>query len=155
MSTDAFKQKKNMLVYYHGADAKSINAIMNCGIDISRGSGELGQGFYVGSSLWRAFSWAWMKAQNSKQTDYGVIQYEIQEQDFLNCHLLCKNRAATTATYENLRKSQRTKSWKSGHDAIWAPIVGKNVQHAYQIKFESQYGELFINQQKKKIIWKK
>lgn len=49
-----------MLEYYHGSDKKSIYNIYNNGADISKGSGELGQGFYVGSSLWRAFSWAWM-----------------------------------------------------------------------------------------------
>lgn len=144
-----------MLEYYHGSDKKSIDNIYSNGADISKGSGELGQGFYVGSSLWRAFSWAWMKAQNSKQKDYGVIRYEIPEQDFLKCNLLCKNRASTTKTYENLKKSSQTKKWVSGNDAIWTPIIGKNVQHVYQIKFESKKGEAFINQQKKEILWAK
>lgn len=143
------------MVYYHGTDANSINAIIKNGVDITRGSGELGQGFYVGSSLWRAFSWAWRKSQDSRQDNYGVIRYEILEKDFLNCDLLCKNRLSATATYENLKKKSKTRSWTSGHDAIWTPIVGKNIQNVYQIKFESQHGRDFINQQNKVIIWKK
>ena len=144
-----------MLVYYHGADAASINAIMSSGVDINRGSGELGKGFYVGSSLWRAFSWAWMKAHKNGQDDYCVIRFEFSETDFLKCKILCKNRSSALYTYNKLEEQSHTRSWTSGHDAIWAPIVGKNIQNVYQIKFESVNGQNFINEQKREIICKR
>lgn len=139
-----------MLRYYHGSDINSIKLIRTKGADVSLGCGELGRGFYVGSSLWRAFSWAWIK---SKRQKCGVIEYQIDEATFLTLVLLCKNRDSTHVTYNNLKSSGNEKTWVSNHDAIWAPIVGKNVQDAYQIKFESVIGEYFINQQKKKVLW--
>lgn len=141
-----------MLIYYHGTDEKSINSIIKNGANVKLGGGELGQGFYVGSSLWRAFSWAWQKS-NPKNLRCGVIEYSLNEYYFLSLDILCKNRVATQTLYSTLDASNQTNNFNSGHDAIWTPIVGKNVKDAYQIKFESKKGELYINQQNKTVLW--
>lgn len=141
-----------MLVYYHGSDEKSIYNICNGGADISKGRGELGKGFYIGSSMWRACSWAWRKSKHS-QSKCGVIEYKLDEIKFLGLNILCKNREAMLNLYRNLRKRNSTVFYESKHDAIWAPIVGKNIQNVYQIKLESKKGEVYINNQNKNVIW--
>lgn len=142
-----------MLTYYHGTEGMYIHPIFSTGATVSRGGGELGQGFYVGSSMWRAFSWAWQKANKNGHSFYGVIEYQIDEVGLFNLNLLCKNRASTELRYAILKQTNTENSWNSHHDAIWAPIVGRGVKDAYQIKFESILGETFINQQNKSILW--
>ena len=42
------KQGSNM-IYYHGTDATSALTIASHKIDVTKGKGELGKGFYVGN----------------------------------------------------------------------------------------------------------
>ena len=145
-----------MLTYYHGTDETSAQSIIKNGADITKGGGELGNGFYIGSSLWRAYSWAWQRAQqktsaNSK-VGYSVIEYNLDESDFLKLDILCLNRNSTMERFVDLKKNNLLCQWQSDHDAIWAPLVGCNIQDAYQIKFESQIGENYINNQKTRIL---
>lgn len=139
-----------MLKYYHGSDVDSINDIYNNGADVTKGGGELGQGFYVGSSMWRASSWAWHQAKK-RNKNYGVIEYDINEKGILNLDLLCKNRRSTLQYYRNLKKKKNFKV-KLNHDVVWAPIVGMNIKDVYQMKFESEKGQDFINNQNKTIL---
>ncbi len=146
-----------MLIYYHGSDRNSIESIVRNGAVVSKGRGELGKGFYIGSSMWRACSWAWAKSQQCKSmcNGYGVIQYKLDEEQFLKLNILCKNRVSAQDLYRRLKRTNATAEWISDNDAIWAPIVGKDIRNVYQIKFESKDGENFINNQKKSIIWQK
>lgn len=139
-----------MLTYYHGTTRPAAEAIIK-NIDVSKGCGELGQGFYIGSSLWRAFSWAWNKAQK-EGAEYRVIAFQIDEKQFGQLDILCQNTQSTRETYKRLKQSDLTTHWTSHHDAIWAPIVGQNIKNVYQIKFESVHGEYFINKQKKYML---
>ncbi len=142
-----------MLIYYHGTTKNAIDAILKNGIDISKGCGELGKGFYVGSSLWRAYSWAWHKSQkNGIAKDYGVIEFQLDEVQLNKLNILCKNTRSTISTYNGLKQCDTTQYWISNHDAIWAPIVGKNIKNVFQIKFESEHGKQFIQQQKQ-VLW--
>lgn len=134
-----------MLTYYHGTTKSDAEAILNNGIDLSMGSGELGQGFYVGSSLWRAYSWAWSKARTR---EYRVIEFQIDEKQLNELNLLCKNRRSTQDLFARLQEKYTAREYRSGCDAIWAPIVGKDIQNVYQIKFENSKG-IGILQQKK------
>ena len=153
MSEGDIHQSNNMLTYYHGSNADSIRTIYANGASIDFGKGELGKGYYIGSSMWRAFSWAWLKVSQGQSSSYGVIEYQFNENDFHQLDILCLNRRSAERTYDVLQKNNRQKTWTSDHDAIWAPIVGKNVKDSYQIKFESKMGENFINQQKKSLLW--
>lgn len=141
-----------MLTYYHGTIQSAAKQIIQNGIDISKGQGELGQGFYVGSSLWRAFSWAWHKSNNCHEK-YEVIEFLIDESQLHKLNILYLNRSSTLARYRILKKTKQTRTWTSGHDAIWAPIVGENIKNVYQIKFESSNGRDFIQNQNK-TLWK-
>lgn len=141
-----------MLVYYHGSDQKSIYNICNKGANISKGGGELGQGFYIGSSMWRACSWAWRKANEGKK-DYNVLVYEIDDINLKNLKIVRWGRRKTLEEYKKRKKERTTETWISGNDAIWAPIVGGNIRDVMQIKFESDAGQNFINQQKHTLLW--
>lgn len=143
-----------MLAYYHGTTKDAIDVILKNGIDISKGRGELGRGFYIGSSLWRAYSWAWHKSQkNGNAKGYGVIEFQLDEVQLNRLDILCKNTQSTRNTYVFLKRKNLTQCWTSNHDAIWAPIVGGNITNVFQIKFESEPGRQFIQQQTR-VLWR-
>lgn len=141
-----------MLTYYHGTDDASAQAIYSTGADIEKGQGELGKGFYIGSSMWRAFSWAWLRAKKEKCSSYAVIEYRIAECDLLKLNLLCLNRQSAVGIFSYLKQTNQKETWMSNHDAIWAPLVGQNIKDSFQIKFESSQGEIFINHQNKTLL---
>ncbi len=141
-----------MLVYYHGSDLKSLNNICNKGANINKGRGELGKGFYIGSSMWRACSWAWRKS-NKGQNDYNILIYEIDDVNLGNLKIIRWGRRKTQEEYKRRKKEHTTRTWISENDAIWAPIVGGNIRNVMQIKFESNAGQTFINQQNHTLLW--
>lgn len=136
------------MLYYHGSDIDSINSIMQNGADIDKGGGELGKGFYIGSSMWRAFSWAWHKAKKINK-DYAVIEFDFNDNEFVKLNIQYYNKSSALNVYENLKQNKNIMTWTSGKDAIWAPIVGYNIHGVLQIKFESKKGKEFINKQQK------
>lgn len=68
------------MIYYHGTDATSALTIASHKIDVTKGGGELGQGFYVGSLLHKAFAWAYNKSSKQKGK---VVEFNINDDDFL------------------------------------------------------------------------
>ena len=46
---------------YHGTDKKNALDIINGKLSVSKGGGELGQGFYAGDINYEAHNWAWHK----------------------------------------------------------------------------------------------
>lgn len=133
-----------MLTYYHGTDssaAKSIMAEIKVNTSNRKHKAELGDGFYVGSSCWRASSWAWHKAN----IDYKVVRFLIKEIPFLKLHVIVMDRA-------EVKKFWNNKQRMLGCDAVWGPIVGGHIRDTLQIKFESPLGINFINKTNKVIL---
>lgn len=145
-----------MLTYYHGTDEKSANSILQNGADINRGGGELGMGFYIGSSLWRAYSWAWQRSQEKSNANskigFSVIEYKLDESKLHDLDILCLNRMSAEKRFSYLKTNNCENQCASGHDAIWGPLVGGNIRGVYQIKFESFTGQNYINQQDKQLL---
>lgn len=139
-----------MLTYYHGTSDASAQQIMQS-VDLNQGGGELGQGFYVGSSMWRACSWAWQKANRN----YAVLEFSIYEPAFLNLNLLCLNRQQTLQHYKQRRRDNTCGTYiykreNTPIDAVWAPIVGRGIKDTCQIKFQGATNSpaaVFINNQ--------
>lgn len=132
-----------MLTYYHGTDSQSAASIMaNVQLPTRRSKAEMGDGFYVGNSCWRASVWAWHKAQKN----YKVVKFCIMEIPFLKLHVIVMNRAEVNKFWN--KKHIR----KLGCDAAWGPVVGGHVRDTLQIKFESPRGINFIDQTYKVIL---
>ena len=142
-----------MMTYYHGTDSNAATNMEQQGINLSLGGGELGKGFYIGSSLWRACSWAWQVA-HKKKMQYAVIKFDLDEDKFLSLRLHCLNRQTTIDNYGERKRCNNTQDYEySNVDAVWAPIVGRNVHDAYQIKFQNtECAKVFINQTTKQKI---
>ena len=132
------------MIYYHGTDATSASIIASHNIDITKGKGELGKGFYVGNQMHRAFAWAYHKNSDN----YNVVRFAIDAETLLKLDLIFVDREYAKQEWAKM-KSEDCKhaedTYEYHHDAVWAPVIGGNIDNMNQIKFESIEGQKFIN----------
>lgn len=130
---------------YHGTDEDSAQLIMGGRIDVERGGGELGQGFYVGNLAHQAFAWAYRKGKRFGGR-YGVIQFNIDDRAFYLLQRLNLKRSQAAAKRLQMRNEGTQRTYIFGVDAVIAPIVGgRYIPNFTQIKFEGDIGKVFIN----------
>lgn len=137
---------------YHGTDSLSADNILK-NINVSRGRGELGQGFYVGNLAHQAAIWAYKKG-NQNHTGYSVICFEICDCDFAKLRRKYLTRKQAKDKRKELRRARTQCTYRFNVDAVVAPIVGRDIPHFMQIKFEGNNGESFINNTRKYELWK-
>lgn len=125
---------------YHGSDENTINNLIMGNVDISKGGGEIGQGFYLGDMLHIAKAWAWNK-HNCK----AVLQVKVEENDVLDLNPL-------TLTYEDavkkrayIRRLKQERTYRFNENIVWAPIVGTEKVRGDQFKWESKVSEDILN----------
>lgn len=128
------------MISYHGTSDSFISTIL-IKIDISLGGGELGMGFYSGEYLHVAKAWAYNKHNKSK----SVLKLETPDDsvEALNIYLL--DHTSANNLRSNLRKTNQCRTFTSGHDLIWAPIVGTTKSSSEQYKWESTDSEKLLN----------
>ena len=137
---------------YHGTDEDSVQLIMGGRIDVERGGGELGQGFYVGNLAHQAFAWAYRKGKRFGR-GYGVIQFNIDDRAFYLLQRLNLKRSQAAAKRLQMRNEGIQRTYIFGVDAVIAPIVGRRyIPNFTQIKFEGDNGQDFINETYKRIL---
>lgn len=132
------------MVYYHGTNTKSASIIALHKIDVTKGKGELGKGFYVGNQMHRAFAWAYHK--NPK--NYNVVRFDVESELLLQLDIIFVDREYTEKEWAKMKSEDYEKTednYKYHHDAVWAPVIGGNIDNMNQIKFESLKGQTFIN----------
>lgn len=133
-------------ISYHGTsklNAKSITGPpMN--VQVEKGRGELGKGFYTGSSIALAAIWA----QARHRDNAVVIEFEIPKEKFitLNGHLI-KTRSNVISKWRNLIVHGTTDSHTHNVDYVIAPFA--TIEHTgHQLKFESKKAENVLNTSK-------
>ena len=125
---------------YHGTSDSSANDLLDGRIDISKGGGELGQGFYLGTALHVAKAWA--KQMHDCET---VIEFQIDDNDFWNFDIQSLNEIEAIEHRSIIRARGETRSFKFNKDIVWGPIVGGPKVYSDQHKWESPNGERFLN----------
>ena len=134
--------------YFHGTEGQYAKAISQHKIDVSKGKGELGKGFYVGNQMHRAFAWAYHK----DPVDYKVVEFTIDSESLLKLDICFLDRQYAEEQWEIMKSKGPEATEKYHHDAIWSSILGGNIDNMNQIKFESKKGESFINTTPAKIL---
>ena len=137
---------------YHGTDEDSAQLIMGGRIDVERGRGELGQGFYVGNLAHQAFAWAYHKGKRLGR-GYGVIQFNIDNTAFYQLQRLYLTRHQAAGKRLQMRDERVQRTYIFNVDAVIAPVVGgRYIPNFTQIKFEGDNGQDFINETYKRIL---
>ena len=63
---------------YHGSDEVTVKSLINGKIDVTKGGGEIGRGFYLGDMLHVAKAWAWNKHDSKVVLEVEVHQNDIK-----------------------------------------------------------------------------
>ncbi|AIA73519.1 hypothetical protein FF32_01285 [Halomonas campaniensis] len=125
---------------YHGTSDQYASELMAGRVDTSKGGGELGQGFYLGTALHVAKAWA--KQMHDCE---AVVEFQIDDNDFWSFEILSLNEIETIEHRSFIRAEGKTRSFKFNKDVIWGPIVGGPKVYSDQHKWESRKGGAFLN----------
>ncbi len=136
-------------VSFHGTDAASALKIVGPppSVDVNMGKGELGKGFYTGSSIALAAIWAQLRyGQNAV-----VIEFEIPKPRFVQLKgYTVKTQVEVFDGWTALKSTSETTTFSFGYDYIIAPFATiEEIGHQY--KFESQKAEDELNASNKSV----
>ncbi|MGB3227085.1 MAG: hypothetical protein WBB02_03850 [Saprospiraceae bacterium] len=126
-------------ISYHGTNAKNANSIVGppSNIKLSIGKGELGKGFYTGSSLSLAVSWAFTRYES----DAHIVELNIEIDEFIKLKPLVLDKIDNVL---KVWKNSKDKKINQKYDYIVAPFVTIR-ELGKQFKFESHKSEVTIN----------
>lgn len=130
------------MIGYHGTSTANATKIRAGNIDVTKGGGELGQGFYTGERLWLAKQWATGR-YDSRQNN--VVQFDVSDADVQALNIQIYDGRSATLIRGNIRRSGQTRTYNFGYDMIWSPIVGKETITCDQHKWESLRAETLLN----------
>lgn len=129
---------------YHGTKKSDAALIVDGSIDITKGGGELGMGFYTGEYLWVAKSWA----RNVHKADAAVVELSVPDDDYFKLEPLLLSRTDALAERNKIKAASATRTYTFGSNVVWSPIVGTTRVDADQHKFESKASEALLNDSK-------
>lgn len=137
------------MIAYHGTDRTSANNIVGppSNIDVTKGGGELGRGFYVGESIALAAS-----LSRGKFGAKGVvIKFDIDDSSYVRLNTKFLNRRQYVhRLWQNLIRRTRALHHLFYVDVVCAPFA--TIDFSYQYKFESQDAQDTLNNNSTKQI---
>ncbi len=135
------------LATFHGtsaAVARGIAGSKRGAVDVTRGGGELGRGFYTGEHLYEAKAWAFHR-DGDKQGN--VVEFATEEGAFFALDVLSLDAGEAGRLRQRLRQAATSRTHRAGVDVIWAPIVGSDRVTGQQYKWESASAQSVLNGQ--------
>jgi len=132
-------------ISFHGTSEQFAKEMLGppSNIDLKKGKGELGKGFYTGSSIALAAIWAQLRYQEKAV----VIEFNIPRPNFVKLKgYQFKTQAEVKQLWKNLKDLNKLSKYKinDNYDYIIAPFA--TVEHTgYQFKFESLKAETELN----------
>lgn len=132
------------MISFHGTDPATAAALAEGQVDVGRGGGELGMGFYTGHYIHEAKAWAAARTKTSKQ---NVVRFEGPDDDVFALRLHLIPDQDTLRERERIRKTGQTRSFRFDVDMVWAPIVGSPKVMGPQYKWESLEAAALLNGQ--------
>ena len=131
------------MIVFHGTSAAAAARIVGppLSVDVTRGRGELGRGFYAGDSISLAVSWA--KGRFGKSQGKS-IQIEVDNSAYAALNVLSIGRRRYVWwLWKYLALKSRTATHLFGYDAVCAPFAALDM--SLQIKFESAAAQNVLN----------
>ena len=138
------------MIAFHGTNRNSANNIIGppSNIDVTRGGGELGRGFYVSESVALAVS---LSRGKFGKDDGVVIKFEIDDSAYaqLNTKIL-KRREDVHSLWRSLFSRVRSSTHLFNVDVVCAPFA--TIDFSYQYKFESKTAQAILNNNSTKVM---
>jgi hypothetical protein len=131
------------MIVFHGTSAAAAARIVGppLSVDVTRGGGELGCGFYTGDSISLAVSWAKGRFGASLGK---AIQIDVDNSAYAGLNVLSIGRQRHIWwQWKYLAFKSRTATYLFGYDAVCAPFA--TLDMSLQIKFESAAAQNVLN----------
>jgi len=135
------------MIVFHGTNQTGADKILKTGVDVTKGGGELGRGFYVGENV----SLVAARAKGKDENNFAIIEFNINNSEYVRLNI--KNigrREFVYKQWQSFFKRNITRTYLYGFDVICAPYA--TFDYSNQHKFESKAGETVINKAEKKQI---
>ena len=125
---------------FHGTDRNGADTLQGppTNVDVTRGGGELGQGFYLGDNLTLAISWAKGRYRNP-----GVLDFEINNQQYAQLSFKRLTHQNVLRTWQQLRRMGVHRTYTFGDDVVYGPLA--TIPYAAQYKFETPAAQTVLN----------
>ncbi|MBE0508380.1 MAG: hypothetical protein IBX50_16955 [Marinospirillum sp.] len=127
---------------YHGTSKKYAAQLQAGMVDVTKGGGELGRGFYTGEHLYLAKAWAYHVSGDAQQ---NVVHFEKSDSDVMALRLEVLGVGEAALRRKHIKLWSATRSYQFGVDMVWAPIVGSSRVKGDQCKWESDVAQAFLN----------
>lgn len=137
------------MVTYHGTDRASANNIVGppANIDVTRGGGELGRGFYIGANVALAAS----LSRGKFGANGVVIKFDIDDSAYVRLNTRVLNRRQYVyRLWHSLIIRERAFQHLFNVDVVCAPFA--TIDFSYQYKLESQKAQTTLNNNSTKQI---
>jgi hypothetical protein len=125
---------------YHGTKTNAANSIQGppTNVDVNRGGGEMGQGFYVGDNLTLAISWA-----KGRYRQPAVLEFQIDKRQYATLSFHRLSHMQVLNTWHQLRRLGTHRTHQFGYDIIFGPLA--TIPYSAQYKFESNDAQTLLN----------
>ena len=131
---------------FHGTNKSSAIRIIGppTKIDVTKGGGELGRGFYLTDNVALAAS----LSKGKFATDGVVIESVIKNKHFVKLDILVlKKRKSIYKIWKKLYAKKTSRNHIFNVDVVSAPFA--TIDFAFQLKFESKKAENILNKKTK------
>lgn len=131
------------MIAYHGTDQTSASSIVGppSNVDVTKGGGELGRGFYLGENISLAAAIAIGKFG---QANAAVIKVDTEDSAFVRLNVrTVHKRHAVVGLWQSLIKRRLAYTHLFGVDVVCAPFA--TIDFSYQYKFESTNAQTVLN----------
>jgi hypothetical protein len=128
------------MTLFHGTDDTSRNLITIPvpNVDVTKGGGEFGCGFYLGDNMTLSIAWA-----KGKYKMPAVLQFDVNNKDYATLSFKQLNNRAAKNTWKQLRLLGTTHAHTFGVDVVFGPLITNT--YAAQYKFESVRAQRILN----------
>lgn len=124
---------------YHGTSLATANGLATNPslLDVTKGGGELGQGFYTTEHVAMAIAWA-----RGRNRQGAVLEIAVDVSAYAILSVLTLNWVQVHSTWNQLKRLRQTRTYLFGYDDVYGPLA--TYAHATQHKFESAAAEAVL-----------
>lgn len=141
------------MILYHGTSKEFLSDLITGKIDVTKGGGEFGQGFYTGNKVHLVSAWAWHKSKRFKQ-EMAVISYVVNDYAMIDLRITMLTTDQAINIRKRTRNEYRTRNVVfTNSDLVIGPVVGRPFANYLQFVFVGTEGQNFINRQKAEQLW--
>jgi hypothetical protein len=133
------------LEVFHGTWIHVAQDLVDGKVDVTRGGGELGRGFYTQDELYNAMAWAYRVTGGIKAA--AAAGFEMLEEDFYALNPLCLTYDQALEKRRRIRSQEATRTFLFDRNVVWGPIVGGQSTSLRfdQHKYESTAAQAHLN----------